>query len=243
MSGSNSSDASIARAPGHSPEAGADHPLGLTVHNLPEAGNAVAHAQNTRHGRWKMLAVLLVCAAPVIASYFTYYVVRPDGRRNYGELIQPPRPLPDLAAVALDGTPSQLPALKGQWLLVSVGGGACDALCQQHLYLQRQLRESVGKEKDRVDWVWLVTDGAPIPATIAPALQPARVLRVDKAALARWLAPASGHALTEHLYVVDPQGHWMLRFPAHMDAKDAVRARRDLDRLLRASASWDPPGR
>jgi hypothetical protein len=35
----------------------------------------------------------------------------------------------------------------------------------------------------------------------------------------------------------------MLRFPAHMDAKDAVRARRDLDRLLRASASWDPPGR
>ena len=94
-----------------------------------------------------------------------------------------------------------------------------------------------------MDWVWLVTDGAPIPATIAPALQPARVLRVDEAALARWLAPAPGHALTEHLYVVDPQGHWMLRFPAHMDAKDAVRARRDLDRLLRASASWDPPGR
>jgi hypothetical protein len=41
-----------------------------------------------------MLAVLLVCAAPVIASYFTYYVVRPEGRRNYGELIDPQRPLP-----------------------------------------------------------------------------------------------------------------------------------------------------
>ena len=41
-----------------------------------------------------MLLVLLVCAAPVIASYFTYYVVRPEGRRNYGELIEPQRPFP-----------------------------------------------------------------------------------------------------------------------------------------------------
>ena len=26
-----------------------------------------------------MLAVLLVCAAPVVASYFTYFVLRPAG--------------------------------------------------------------------------------------------------------------------------------------------------------------------
>ncbi|MBU4423979.1 MAG: hypothetical protein KKG12_09485 [Gammaproteobacteria bacterium] len=243
MSGSNSSDASFARAPGHSPEAGADHPLGLTVHDLPEVGSAVAHAQTTRHGRWKMLAVLLVCAAPVIASYFTYYVVRPEGRRNYGELIQPQRTLPDLATATLDGAPAKLPALKGQWLLVSVGGGACEALCQQHLYLQRQLRESVGKEKDRVDWVWLVTDAAPVPPDIAAALQKATVLRVDAPALAQWLEPAAGHALAEHLYLVDPMGNWMMRFPAGMDAAGAAKAKRDLERLLRASSSWDEAGR
>ena len=236
MSGSNSSDALDPGVPS------GVQPLGLTVHSLPVAEDALA-AQRTRQGRWKMLGVLLACAAPVIASYFAYYVVRPEGRRNYGELVEPQRPMPAMAAQALDGTTQPLAALQGQWLLVSVAGGACDAQCQGNLYLQRQLRESLGKDKERVDWVWLVTDGAPIPATIAPALQPARVLRVDEAALARWLAPAPGHALTEHLYVVDPQGHWMLRFPAHMDAKDAVRARRDLDRLLRASASWDPPGR
>lgn len=236
MSGSNSSDALDAGA-----RSGLQ-PLGLTVHSLPVAEEALA-AQRTRQGRWKMLGVLLACAAPVIASYFAYYVVRPEGRRNYGELVQPQRPMPAMAAQALDGSTQPLAALQGQWLLVSVAGGACDVQCQGNLYLQRQLRESLGKDKERVDWVWLVTDGAPIPAAIAPALQPARVLRVDAAALARWLAPAPGHALAEHLYVVDPQGHWMLRFPARMDAKDAVRARRDLDRLLRASASWDPPGR
>ena len=89
MSGSKSSDGSFARAASLPPEARAEHPLGLTVHTLPEAGEAVATAQRARHGRWKMLGVLLICAAPVVASYFTYYVIRPEGRRNFGELVQP----------------------------------------------------------------------------------------------------------------------------------------------------------
>jgi hypothetical protein len=68
------------------------------VHDLPApAGFGRQDAGRTARGRWKMLLVLLVCAAPVIASYFTYYVVRPEGRRNYGELIDPQRPLPPLA--------------------------------------------------------------------------------------------------------------------------------------------------
>ncbi|MFN7153621.1 MAG: hypothetical protein ACK4OE_08010 [Acidovorax sp.] len=243
MSGSKSSDGSFARAASLPPESGGEHPLGLTVHTLPAAGDAVATAQRARHGRWKMLGVLLICAAPVIASYFTYYVVRPDGRRNYGELIQPQRIMPDVTATALDGTPVPLASLKGQWLLVSVAGGGCDAMCQKHLYLQRQLRESVGKEKDRVDWIWLVTDAASPPPELAPALQKATVLRIDAAALAVWLAPDAGHQLAEHLYVIDPMGNWMMRFPAAMDTAGAAKAKRDLERLLRASSSWDDAGR
>ena len=153
MSGSKSSDGSFARAASLPPEARAEHPLGLTVHTLPEAGEAVATAQRARHGRWKMLGVLLICAAPVLASYFTYYVIRPEGRRVYGELINPQRTVPALTASTLDGGAKRLESLKGQWLLVSVAGGDCDPACQKHLYLQRQLRESLGKEKDRVDWV------------------------------------------------------------------------------------------
>jgi hypothetical protein len=190
-----------------------------------------------------MLGVLLVCAAPVIASYFTYYVVRPDGRRNYGELVQPQRTLPALTARALDNTAVPLASLKGQWLLVSVAGGDCDASCQKHLYLQRQLRESLGKEKERVDWVWFIDDASPVPEAIQPALQQATVLRLDGADLAAWLAPAAGHGLTEHLYVVDPMGNWMMRFPAAMGTEGAAKAKRDLERLLRASSSWDVAGR
>ena len=243
MSGSKLSDGSFTRAASLPPEARGEHPLGLTVHTLPEAGDAVATAQRARFGRWKMFGVLLICAAPVVASYFTYYVVRPEGRHNYGELISQQRALPVLDAVALDGKSVPLPSLKGQWLLVSVAGGDCDAACQNHLYLQRQLRESLGKEKDRLDWVWLINDAAPVRADILPAVQKATVLRVDPAALNGWLAPAEDHQLAEHLYVVDPMGNWMMRFPAAMDNAGAAKAKRDVERLLRASSSWDDAGR
>jgi len=188
-----------------------------------------------------MLAVLLVCAAPVIASYFTYYVIRPEGRRNYGELVDPQRPLPALPAAAPDGSRVELASLKGQWLLVSVAGGACDSACQQHLYFQRQLRESLGREKDRLDRVWLVSDSAAIPDALEAALQGATVLRV--AGLEQWLQAAPGQVLADHLYVVDPLGNWMMRFPAHMDVAGAAKAKRDLERLMRASSSWDKAGR
>lgn len=221
-----------------------DQPLGLTVHSLPAPQEAaVADEQRTRRGRWKMLAVALVCAAPVIASYFTYYVVRPEGRRNYGALIEPQRPLPAVTATDLAGKPVRLDALKDQWLLVSVAGGACDATCETHLYLQRQLREGLGKDKERMDWVWLIPDNVPVREQLQPALREATVLRVDAAALAQWLAPAAGRQLSDHLYVVDPLGNWMMRFPAGQDKGTAPKVRRDIERLMRASAGWDKAGR
>ncbi|GAB1387388.1 hypothetical protein MASR1M59_25360 [Melaminivora sp.] len=244
MSGSNLSDPPLARSADAKAPARVDEPLGLTIHNLPPAGAALAAVQRSRRGRWQLLGLLLAFAAPVLASYFTYYVIRPDGRRNFGALIEPQRPIPaQLMARSLDGQPQPLQALRGQWLLVSVAGGACDAGCRDNLYLQRQLRETLGREKDRLDWVWLVSDEAALPADITPALAQATVLRVPEQELQQWLAPAPGRALAEHLYLVDPRGHWMLRFPAQLDRQGAAQAKRDLDRLLRASASWDQAGR
>lgn len=218
-----------------------DHPLGLTVHDLPDPGQTAS--PRTHMGRLKMIFILLVCASPVIASYFTYYVIRPEGRRSYGELIDPQRPLPAIEARTLEGRSQPLASLKDQWLLVTVAGAACEAACQQNLYLQRQLRESLGREKDRVDRVWLVSDEAPVADSLRPALEGATVLRVPAAQLQAWLAPAAGQALTDHLFVVDPLGHWMMRFPAGMDVAGAGKAKKDLERLLRASNSWDQPGR
>lgn len=191
-----------------------------------------------------MLLVLAICAAPVVASYFTYFVVRPQGHSNYGALIEPTRALPAaLPLTTLEGQPVAASSLRGQWLLVVVGGGACEADCEKRLYVQRQLREMLGRDRDRLDKVWLVTDNAAPRPALRAALEasPATtMLRVEAAALAAWLAPAAGQRLDDHLYLVDPHGDWMMRLPA---APEPNRVKRDLERLLRASASWDQPGR
>lgn len=235
MSGSNSS------APGSSetPEGAAG--LSFTVHSMPVAA---LDDRRTQHGRLKMLLVLLVCAAPVIASYFTYFVIRPEGRTNYSELMQPLRPVPaELPLKDLQGQVVQPLSLKGQWLLVVVGGGNCDERCEKNLWLQRQLRESLGRESARLDKVWLLNDDAPArPETVQAVTTgvPVTVLRVPPAALAAWVQPAAGRQLDEHMYIVDPMGNWMMRVPPQ---PDAAKLKRDILKLLRASASWDEAGR
>ena len=81
----------------------------------------------------------------------------------------------------------------------------------------------------------------PVRPEVLQALTPGTwVLRVPPQALAQWLQPAPGHALSEHMYVVDPMGEWMMRTPPQPEPK---RFHKDLERLLRASAFWDRPGR
>jgi hypothetical protein len=213
----------------------------LTVHSLPSID---PEARRTASGRLKMMLVLLVCALPVIASYLAYYVIKPQGRSNYSELIEPQRELPgDLPLRDLQGASVSAASLKGQWLLVVVAGGACDAACEKMLWLQRQLREALGREKGRVDKLWLIPDGVKPQARTLQAIavgEPALALGVPATALAQWLQAAPNQGLSAHLYVVDPMGHWMMRSPVDPDPS---RLKRDLDKLLRASASWDTPGR
>ena len=222
-----------------------DSPLDLTVHKLPATGTSALDASRTSHGRLKMLAVLFICALPVIASYLTYYVIRPSHTKSFGELVQPQRPMPDLAATTLDGKTTTLASLRGQWLLVSVAGGACAKPCPDHLYMQRQLRETLGKEKDRLDWVWLISDDAPLaPELLARLTDPVmktqgfQALRIKESDLTDWLQGG-----VARLYLIDPQGNYMMRFPEHMSIEQAAKAKADINRLLRASSFWDTPGR
>lgn len=240
MSGSNSSS----RGSGGAAETPA--PLSFAVHSMPSPAEAIAglDAAARKRGRLRMLLVLLVCAAPVVASYLAYYVIRPDGRTNYSELIQPLRPIPaDLPLADLQGQRVAAETLKGQWLLVVVAGGACDATCERYLWIQRQLREALGREKERVDKIWLIPDAATPDARTLRAIdagQSATVLRVPSGALGAWLQPGKDHTLEQHLYLVDPLGNWMMRVPAD---PDPAKLKRDIDRLLRAATGWDEPGR
>ena len=106
-----------------------------------------------------------------------------------------------------------------------------------------QLREALGRDKDRIDKLWLIVDDQPVRAETLQAMNagdPVTVLRVPREALAQWLQPQAGGALERHFYIVDPLGNWMMRAPAEADAP---KLRRDLEKLMRGSAGWDNAGR
>jgi len=229
--------------PPEDPKATGPESIAFTLHGTPAPMRDYPAAQS-RRGRLMMLAILLVCALPVIASYFTYYVVRPGGRSNYATLVDPQRPLPSLEALPaqdMDGRSVPLTTLKGQWLLIVVAPAGCGTTCERNLFLQRQLREMMGAERDRIQKVWLVDSPEPVAPSLAAAVgAPPAVLsyRVDRVALERWLEPERGHALEDHLYIVDPLGNWMMRTPAN---PDPVKLKKDVERLLRASQWWNRP--
>lgn len=185
--------------------------------------------------RYRTLYLLLaVCVAPVLASYLAYYVAPPAGRTNYGDLVLPQRPAPALTLTRLDGSRIEMASLRGQWLMLQVDEAACGAACQRKLWNMRQVRLTQGKDRDRIGRVWLITDAAPLATSLLREFHGTLFLRADRAELERFLAlpPDPGARLADHVWLIDPLGNLMLRWPKH---EDPNRMKRDLTRLLRAS--------
>ena len=234
--------------PGSTPApAPAHEPLALTVHavDAPDlSDSAAADERRTARGRAKMLLLLALCAAPVALSYLMYFFVRPSATNNYGTLIQPTRSLPALDLVTLDGRRVAASSLRGQWLLVALVGDACDSTCERRLLVQRQLREMLGRDRERVDKVVLHIGSVPMPGRLRTALLTApgaTVLDADRQAIARWLEPGTRPGPRGSPLPRGPDGaSGMLRVPPQ---PDPAKLKRDLERLLRASAGWDLPGR
>lgn len=178
--------------------------------------------------------VLALCAAPVIASYLTYYVFRPVGRTNYGDLVSPQRPLPRLALSRLDGSAVDVADLRGRWLMVLVDGGDCPDSCSQKLWKMRQVRLTTGKDADRIERVWLISDAAPLPTIVMREYEGTIFLRADASELASFLPlpTEAGAMLVDPIWLVDPLGNLMMRWPKDADPN---RMKRDLGRLLKAS--------
>jgi len=193
-----------------------------------------ANNQQRQSGRWKLFAVIAVCAAPMIASYFTYYVIKPQSRNNYGALLDPrDYPVPELGSTTLDGKPATLDDYKGKWLMVQADGGDCLKACQDKLFEMRQLRLMQGKEMERVERVWLITDDQPLPTMVMREYDGTRLLRVKPALLKAWLPTEADTSAADHIYLIDPLGHLMMRFPKDADPN---KVKKDLSKLLRASA-------
>lgn len=179
--------------------------------------------------RTKFLLLVGVFVVPVVAAYLAYFGWRPAGHKNYGDLITV-TPLQQTRGRLVDGNAFGLEQLQGKWLMVHVGPAACDARCERQLYLMRQIRIAQGKGQSRIERVWVLTDAGAPDAELLANYPGMHVWRPDSAAFADQF-PASINA-AEHIYIVDPLGNLMLRFPADPDPKGIMK---DLKQLLKAS--------
>jgi len=191
-----------------------------------------AYRDVIRSGRIKMILLFLVCAAPVIASYFTFYVIKPQSRVNYGELVLPVAPVPAASLKLLDGKPYDLSALKGKWIMLTVDGGACPTSCAEKLYKMRQVRLTQGKDSDRIENVWLIDDEAQLETQVIRAYDNTHMLRAGGASLLKAFGAPAGGAQRDHIWLIDPLGNLVLRFPKNAEP---AKMKKDLDRLLKYS--------
>jgi cytochrome oxidase Cu insertion factor (SCO1/SenC/PrrC family) len=197
--------------------------------------DARAAQRQQASGRWKLFAIIAICATPLIASYLTYYVIKPQARTNYGTFLSADiHSIPaGLNTASLDGKPTPLANFEGKWMLLQVDSGDCADACRKKLYDMRQLRLTQGRERDRIERIWLITDAAPLDTVLMREYDGTRMLRAQADAVNKWLPAEAGARPADHLYLVDPLGRLMMRFPK---TRDPNQIKKDLGKLLRASS-------
>lgn len=164
-----------------------------------------------------MLLIAAACAAPVVLASLAYHYGWGTGTRaNYGELIAP-RPL----------SASAFAPLRGKWVLVSFDTAACGAYCERKLYFMRQLRKARAADSERIERLWLLTDAASPSPELLAAIEGTHIAHATDALLS-----AFPGAVQDHIYLVDPLGNLMMRFPRDPDPS---RMAKDLERLLKYS--------
>lgn len=192
--------------------------------------NNLLPADPVWRGRIKLLALAAFFALPVLAGYVVYFMGWvPGNAANYGTLI-PPRLLSEATLTGADQRPMKFSELHGKWLLVQIDTGDCAAYCEHKLYFMRQVRKALGKDMSRLERVWLLTDARVPKAALLEAIEGTHLVRPRDGAIIGEF-PAERSAI-DHIYLVDPLGNLMMRFPRDPDPS---RMLKDLKRLLKAS--------
>ncbi|MFN7834967.1 MAG: SCO family protein [Burkholderiaceae bacterium] len=190
----------------------------------------VASVSPARRSLWPLWVTFAIFFIPIVIAVVLYFGVRPQARSNYGSLLDPQRDVPvDLRLTDLAGRSFDLSSLRGKWVLVQVASGACPANCQKNMFYQRQIRKSLGKDQFRVERVVLLTDAVMPDSLLLQQFAGAHFVRADSAQIEAWLPAENGGTLADHVFVMDPLTHVMLRFPRVIDH---TRMRKDLSRLL-----------
>lgn len=202
------------------------------------------HGTPPRRTRTKIFVIALISAAPMVLAWIL--ASHPEWinphRSNYGTLITPARPLDYAQLLAHPISPAErLPEIKGRWVFLHVGTGACrepcpDALYKSYdsLYKTRQVRMMLNKEIPRVKRLLLLPPGSSA-VNYEPLMKNDEDLLLANASenLTQAFSAAVGQALREGMVLLlDPLGNLVLWYEPGFDP---YRMDKDLKLLLRAS--------
>jgi cytochrome oxidase Cu insertion factor (SCO1/SenC/PrrC family) len=184
-----------------------------------------------RRARLQLIVLAAIFVLPIVLAWLALRFELISGTTvNYGTLVAP-RAVPNAPLVRIDGKPLRLSELRGKWILLQFDAPGCDSYCERKLYFMRQLRKALGTDMTRVERVWLLLgDGSPAPRLLE-AIEGTQVARANDAFAGFF---AEDGILTDHIYLVDPLGQWMMRYPRDPDPS---RMLKDLQRLMKYSGS------
>lgn len=184
-----------------------------------------------------LLLLGTISVAPFVASLLLYLFWTPRSFTNYGELL-PVTPLSTAAISTRDGNPFRIDELRGKWAFLMADQGGCDEYCRSKLYLMRQIRLTRGKDRDRLVRLWLITDDVEPERALMTEYQGTHLIRVgpDEQFVSRLPASTSPR---DHVYLIDPLGNLMMRFPRDADPQ---RVKKDVAKLLKVSGGWRQTG-
>jgi cytochrome oxidase Cu insertion factor (SCO1/SenC/PrrC family) len=183
-----------------------------------------------RKNRIKFLLLMLLMLSPVIISIALHMTeFRPEGTVNYGELLEV-KALQGQAREIEQNTIYRARDMRGKWSLITIDSGECDDYCQKKLYQMRQVRLVQNTEKERVERIWLIDDDLMPHQDVKTEYAGTVLLSAkDSSLLGEFPADISPH---DHIYVVDPMGNLMMRYPRDADPS---RISKDLKLLLKLS--------
>ena len=179
--------------------------------------------------RFKLVLLLLFFVFPIAAAFVAYQWFQPQGHVNYGTLIQPAHPLAQTKFQGSNGAQYDFNR-RGKWILLVADSGSCNARCREKIYLMRQIRLAQGREMDRIECVWLVDDKERPTAEMLKLHADGVILTGAEQSVLREF-PAE-RSYRDHIYLIDPLGNLMMRFPVNPDPQGV---QKDIKRLLKVS--------
>lgn len=169
-----------------------------------------------------LVAAMFLGSFGVAATLF-FSGWKPSQTRNVGEMLSP---YPDLRPVALlkaDGTPWQWQPATRQWHVIVAPPADCGAPCLRMLDALQRVWVSEGRHADKLKVLWFgelpagaTGFGGLVPMQASPGLQA--------------LLPDVARADALPVYLADPNGYLVLRYPAGFNPSGL---RKDLGRVLK----------